>query len=387
MKNSKLFILVLFLLTLMFLLNMTLYQTLEIKHVNASSLLSAKSFVVMDVDSNRVLLSQNEHEKLAMASTTKIMTAIVAIEESENLDELVKIDSRAVGIEGTSIYLRQGEQMTLRDLLYGLMLASGNDASLAIAYHIGKGNMDEFVDKMNEKALAIGANNTHFINPHGLDVKGHYTTAYDLALITSYAQKNEEYATITGTRKIQIASTLDGQNRFLLNKQRLLKTYEWCIGGKTGFTDNAGRCSVSVSEKDGLKLVCVVLNAPNMFEDSKKAFHLAYATYENVELLRPYSYIESLPVSDGREEQIKLYTERGFSYPLKAGERTSVHMEKELPNILTPPLEKESPVGKLKIYLGKDLIFCENIYTIESVESVELSDQIKSIIEKWFYDA
>jgi D-alanyl-D-alanine carboxypeptidase (penicillin-binding protein 5/6) len=385
--NTKLFLAVMLLLTIMFLWNVMMYhKNADIIRVNAMSITGAKAMVVMDVDSKRVLLSKNKSEQMPMASTTKIMTAILAIEESDNLDEMVQINDNAVGIEGTSIYLRKGERMPLRELLYGLMLASGNDASMAIAYHIGNGSLETFVEKMNQKAVEIGANNTQFVNPHGLDAKGHYTTAYDLALITAYAHQNEDYRQIAGTKKMQITSTPEGHNRFLLNKQRLLKTYEWCVGGKTGFTDNAGRCSVAVSEKDGLQLVTVVLNAPNMFEDSIRAFNAAYDTYKKTVLLKPYQFIDSLPVSDGREGLIKLYTEKGFSYPLKYGEKANVIIEKELPEVLSAPLKKEEPVGKLKIYLDKDLLFSENIYTIESVENVELSNTIKDIIKRWFYD-
>lgn len=373
------------LLTMLYLFNLLLYHN-QTELIKVSAFTGAKSMVVMDVDSSRVLLKQNMNEQLAMASTTKIMTAIVAIENCSDLNELVKIHDKAVGIEGTSIYLKKGEEMPLKDLLYGLMLASGNDASMAIAYHIGKGNLEAFVEKMNEKANEIGAHNTQFVNPHGLDAKGHYTSAYDLALITSYAHKNETYREIAGTRKKQIKSTPDGHNRFLLNKQRLLKTYEWCVGGKTGFTDNAGRCSVSVSEKNGLRLVCVVLNAPNMFEDSIKSFNAAFDTFKKTELLKPYQFVTSLPVSDGRSEKVKLYTEKGFSYPMKLGEKESIKFEMNLPQMLSSPLKKEEPVGKFNIYLGKDLIFSENIYTIESVENVELSNTIKDIIKKWFYD-
>lgn len=384
MNNNKLFLTVVLLLVLMFMFNMYIYnKNSDFIKVNAYS---ARSVAVLDVNSGRVLLAQNEHQQLAMASTTKIMTAIVAIENSQNLDEMVNINDKAVGIEGTSIYLRKGEKMPLRELLYGLMLASGNDASLAIAYHIGKGDLDIFIDLMNEKAREVGAKNTLFANPHGLDAKGHFTTAYDLAKITAYAQQNADYADITGTRKVQITSTPEGNNRFLLNKQRLLKSYEWCIGGKTGFTDNAGRCSVSVAKKDGLELVCVVLNAPNMFEDSEQAFNSVFNNYQSVELLKPYTYIDSLPVDDGREQKVKLYSEKGFSYPLAKGEKEQITIEKELPQVLNPPLKKEQAVGEIKIYLGKDLLFCENIYTIESVESIELEDKIKEIIKRWFYD-
>jgi D-alanyl-D-alanine carboxypeptidase (penicillin-binding protein 5/6) len=385
MKNSKLFLVIVLIITMLFLFNMYVYNA-GIDSIKVNALVGAKSMVVMDVDSNRVLLSKNEDQKLAMASTTKIMTAIVAIEECENLDEMVKINDKAVGIEGTSIYLRKNEKMPLKELLYGLMLASGNDASLAIAYHIGEGDMQVFVDKMNKKAIEIGATSTNFVNPHGLDATNHYTTAYDLALITAYAQKNSDYAEITRTRKMQITSTPEGHNRFLINKQRLLTRYDYTIGGKTGFTDNAGRCSVAVAKKDNLTLVTVVLNAPNMFEDSIVAFNNAYDTYKSVELLRPYSYVDSLKVDDKREEQIKLYSEKGFSYPLKEKEQSLIKIEKNLPKILTPPLKKEQEVGEINIYLDKDLIFTENIYTIESVESIELSNKIKDIIKKWFYD-
>ena len=171
-----------------------------------------------------------------------------------------------------------------------------------------------------------------------------------------------------------------------MNKQRLLKTYEYCVGGKTGFTDNAGRCSVSVAEKDGLRVVCVVLNAPNMFEDSKILFDETFNKYKKVELLKPYSYIDSVSVDDGRENKVKLYSEKGFAYPLKENELANISIDKEIPNMLTPPIEKEQAVGQIKIYLGKDLLFCENIYTIESVESLELSNKVKEIIKKWFYD-
>jgi serine-type D-Ala-D-Ala carboxypeptidase (penicillin-binding protein 5/6) len=384
MKNKQLFLLVMLLLAALFMFNMLLYyKNADFIKVNA---MSASAVTVMDVNSNRVLLAQNEHTQMAMASTTKIMTAIVAIEESDNLDEMVQINDGAVGIEGTSIYLRKGEKMPLRELLYGLMLASGNDASMAIGYHIGGGDLQAFVDMMNKKAEELGSKNTHFINTHGLDANGHYTTAYDLALIAAYAQKNADYAQIAGTKKRQITSTPEGHNRFLLNKQRLLKSYEWCVGGKTGFTDNAGRCSVSAAKKDGLEVVCVVLNAPNMFEDSEQAFNSVFNIYKRVELLKPYSYVDSVAVEGGRQDKVKLYTEKGFSYPLKEREIDNIKIEKELPELLTSPLKKEQPVGKIKIYLGKDLIFCENIYTIESVENLDINEKIKDIIKRWFYD-
>lgn len=386
MKNKHLFMAI-FLIFAMFLFNIILTTTSEIQvSAKEDSLLGARAMTVMEVDSKRMLLSQNENTKMAMASTTKIMTALVTLENCENLDEEVKIDTQAVGIEGTSIYLRNGETLTVRDLLYGLMLASGNDASVALACYVGKGDIQVFVDKMNKKALNLGAKDTKFANPHGLDAKHHYTTAYDLALITCNAMQNEDFREIVGTRKTQIKSTPEGNNRFLVNKQKLLRTYDGATGVKTGFTDNAGRCSVASAIKDGMELVCVVLNAPNMFIDSEVALNKAFEVYNKVDLLKPYSFTGSIEVDDGREEKVKIYSERGFSYPLKAGEEDKIRINKIIPNLLTPPLKKEESVGKIEIYLNKDLLFSENVYTIESVESIEISDKIKELINKWFYD-
>lgn len=385
---KKNYVLMLMLLLAAILIFNAFYISLSATPVNvyANSMVNARGMAVMEVSSKRLLLNQNSKTKMAMASTTKIMTALVAIENTQDLDKEVKIYDEAVGIEGTSIYLRKGETMTMRDLLYGLMLASGNDASVAIAAASENGNTQAFVDKMNKKALELGANDTKFANPHGLDAKQHYTTAYDLALITCYAMQNDTFREIAGTRKMQIKSTPEGHNRFLVNKQKLLRTYEGATGVKTGFTDDAGRCSVSSAKKDGMEIVCVVLNAPNMFGDSSALLNKAFETYEMVELLKPYSFGGVVDLDNNDKRSVKIYSERGFSYPLKAGEKNMVKVSKTIPQKLSPPLKKQEAVGKIEIYLNKDLLFEENVYTIESVETLEVSDKVKELIEKWFLD-
>ena len=362
----------------------TLLPSQNITKVNAENF--CKASVVVESSSKRVLSEKNKDEKLPMASTTKIMTALVTLENAKNLDEIIKIDDRAVGIEGTSIYLRKGEEMTVRELLFGLMLPSGNDASLALAYHIGNGNFEEFVNMMNSMAQKLNLKNTHFANPHGLDQESHYTSAYDLALITIEAMKHKDFRDIVSTKYIQITGNKEVGNRFLRNKQRLLKTLEGCNGVKTGFTDNAGRCLVTSCNRNGMELISVVLNCPNMFEESARLIEEAYKTYTYETILEPYSYITSIGVEEGKYDNVKVFTMKGFKYPLKENEKELIHIETKLPEILNAPLEKEEEIGEIKIFFEKSLIFCEKIYTMESVESVDIKDKVKDIIDKWFYE-
>lgn len=345
-----------------------------------------KASVVIEKNSKRVLYENNKDEQLAMASTTKIMTALITLENCENIHEEVFVDDRAVGIEGTSMYLRKGEVLTVEDLLYGLILPSGNDASMALAYHIGKGNKQTFVDLMNEKAENLGLLNTHFQNPHGLDEKGHYTSAYDLAVITSEALKNETFKQIVSTKIKQVKGNDEVKSRFLRNKQKLLKTLDGCDGVKSGFTDNAGRCLVTSCTRDGMELVCVVLNCPNMFEESAKLINNAYENYSLEQIVEPYNYITNIRVENGVLDDVKVYSMKGFKYPLKTGEKAQINIETELNENLVAPVQKEQIVGKIRAYFEDKLIFEENIYTMEAVESENIKDKVKNIIDQWYYN-
>lgn len=364
----------------------SLFASINFVHVKSVEAYSSKASVVIESSTKRVLYENNKDAQLAMASTTKIMTALITLEHCSNLEENVNIDNRAVGIEGTSIYLKKGETLTVKELLYGLMLASGNDASMALAYHVGKGNLNTFVELMNKKVEELNLTNTSFANPHGLDAENHYTSAYDLAIITSEAMKNKVFKDIVSTPFMQITGHKDVGNRFLRNKQRLLKTLNGCTGVKSGFTDNAGRCLVTSCERDGMELICVVLNCKNMFEESEKLINDAFVEYKMTEILEPYNYITDVKVNEGTVERIKVFLMKGFKYPLKEEERTLINIEKDLPDILDAPLEKEQIIGKIRVFFDKDLIFEENIYTMDSVESVDIKDKVKDIIDKWFYD-
>ena len=235
---------------------------------------SAKAAALYDAASNSFLYTKNADTRLPMASTTKIMTALVAIESSP-LDKNVMISDMAIGTEGSSLYLKKGEIMSMSDLLMGLMLRSANDAAAAIAYEIS-GSIEAFADKMNEKAASIGVTDTHFTNPHGLDDENHYTTAADLAIITAEALKNDTFLEIVSTEKC-IIKNFDGEARLLTNHNKLLSLYDGAIGVKTGFTKKSGRCLVGAAERDGMRLIAVTINAPDDWNDHEALFDFGFS--------------------------------------------------------------------------------------------------------------
>ena len=231
--------------------------------------LSAQSAVLIEARDGEILCEKNAHTKMAMASTTKIMTALVAA-ESGKLQRVVSVNAAAVGVEGSSIYLYAGEKMTLCDLIAAMLLESANDAAAAIAIEVG-GSIDGFCDMMNKKAKELGLKSTNFKNPHGLYDEEHYTTAYELALIAREALKNEVIRKTVATKKL-IIEPVEGSARALYNHNKLLSMYEGAIGVKTGFTKKSGRCLVGSAVRDGLELISVTLNAPDDWNDHKKLF-------------------------------------------------------------------------------------------------------------------
>lgn len=343
--------------------------------------LPAKGMCVMEASTGRVFYEKNKNDIMPMASTTKIMTAITAIENCSDLDKKFEISQKAIGVSGTSIYLRQGEVMSTRDLLLGLMLVSGNDASVAIAEHVA-GSTKNFVDKMNKTARKIGAFDTHFDNTHGLDSKTHYTSAYDLALITSYALQNPTFKELVSTKNAKIV-TESGKTRYLRNKNKLLFSLDGCCGVKTGFTNDAGRCLVSACERNGMTLVCVVLNCRPMFEESSSLIERAFEEYALVDLTALCAIPDKIKVNDGREEFVKVERRGSYFYPLKKGEEKNVKFEVKLPESLLAPVEKGQEIGQIKIFLNNDLHFIQKIYTINSVRSKSIFARFKEMIEKW----
>ena len=381
--NKNLLFIVLSLITIFCVINSstTLYKVNADIDLNAST---AKAMCVIEANSERVIASKSCDLKLAMASTTKIATAITAIEHlTDDLDTKYIVPDKAVGIEGTSMYLKKGEEVSKRELLYGLMLSSGNDSAMALAL-LTSNTEAEFCELMNETAKKAGANNTNFVNPHGLDVDNHYTTAKDLALITAYALKNELFAEISATKNCVIEETNKYETRYLRNKNRLLHTLNNCIGVKTGFTDNAGRCIVVATEKDGLKLICVLFNCPDMFEEGARLLNYINSNYDMVEILKPNSYITSIPVKNGDKNVIRLYAQNTFSYPLSKTEQSEMVVNYDFPKTIDAPVDEEKNIGKINIFIGKQLLFSTNICTIDNVKLMDKNNELNNIIENWF---
>lgn len=347
-------------------------------------LASAKAMVVLEGNTNKILYSHNKDQKLAMASLTKIITAIVAIENVENLDEMVKVADESIGIEGTSIYLTKGEELTLKELLLGLMLASGNDSAMAIAYHVG-GNEENFVKMMNEFVSKIGANNTSLNNPHGLDTDNHYTTAHDLAIITSYALKNEKFREIVSTKNAIISGNNQVEARYLKHKNKLLFSDENCIGVKTGFTDNAGRCLVHATKQaDGMELITVLLNCGPMFEEADRLNKLAVNNFEYVELIKPYNFVGTVNINNGSSNVTNVATIKGFSTVIKKGDRQNYIIEYDIPNLIEAPIKNGDKVGSVTVKYDGEIIFEEPLISIDSVDNIDLKYMLDNILNKWY---
>ena len=298
----------------------------------------------MDADSGQVLYQKNANERLPMASTTKIMTALCAVELAD-VGDMITVDARAVGIEGSSVYLREGEQLTLLQLLYALLLQSANDAAAAIAIGTA-GSIEAFAARMNEKARDLGLKDTHFDNPHGLDSEQHYTTARELALIARAALEHPTLRAICATRSITIPGAEVGQTRTLVNHNKLLRSYEGAIGVKTGFTKRSGRCLVGAAEREGLTLITVTLSAPDDWNDHTRMLDAGFETYERVSLCGNEGFETLLPVIGGREQYVLVRNATNVSLTLPRA-RGAMLCTVELPRFTYADVKADEPLGRL----------------------------------------
>ena len=343
---------------------------------------SAKAMVVLEGNTNSVLYKNNMDMRLPMASTTKIATAIVAIENCQDLDTKFRVSDKSIGIEGTSIYLKSGEELTMRELLYGLILASGNDCAVAIAEYFD--GQEHFIEMMNDLCDKLNLQNTHFDNPHGLDSETHYTSAYDLAVITSYALKNDTFREIVSTKRMVIDSTGLYQARYLKHKNRLLFDNDNCIGVKTGFTDNAGRCLVNAHEENGMQIITVVLNCQPMFEECDRLTRLALNEYMMKEFVSPYNFVSDVEIIDSDKSEIGIITVKGFSLPILKTEEDMYEVKYNFPNKLQAPVELNQVIGSVQVMYGEDVIFEDSLITIEHAENNNIKYLFDNIIDKWF---
>ena len=333
---------------------------------------SAQSAIVMEADSGQVLWEKHPDERMLIASTTKIMTALVVIERCD-LDQVVTVDAAWTGIEGSSMYLTPGQELTVRDLLLGLMLASGNDAAVALAC-ITAGSVEDFAALMNEKAEDLGCENTHFINPNGLDDPEHYSTAHDLAIMTREAISHEAFCQIVSSQSATV-----GNNSYT-NHNRLLRECPGVFGVKTGYTMAAGRTLVSCCERDGLTLICVTLSDPDDWDDHTALYDWAYGAYTNTNVLPDETW--PVPVIGGVTDTVLLAPEGEL--PILRHVEDEVSVKYIVPTFVYAEVAVGEAAGEAVAYINGEeagrapLVFTQNVARAEQVEPTFL-ERVKTL--------
>lgn len=368
----------------------------EINEVNEVSknaaevpILNSRRCVIFDRTSKTVMYGKNEELRSAMASTTKIMTATIALENG-NLQDEITIDRKAAGTGGSRLGLKRGDKITLNDLLYGLMLRSGNDAAVAIAEHIG-GSVEGFAELMNQKATELGLKDTHFVTPHGLDSSEHYTTALELAKLTDYALKNEKFAKIVATKSTTIS--INGNPRQLSNTNELLGVLNGVIGVKTGFTNGAGRCLVTETKRGDMDIIVVVLGADtkkDRTKDSIKLIEYAFSNFTKVNIkekaieeFEKWGRINKkrILIIKGQKDTISLDIGKINTEAIPVKETDKLEITINTINQLEAPVEKNTKVGTIIIKLNDNIIDSIDIVCGEKIERKTWLDYFKENLQ------
>jgi len=352
----------------------------------APPVIKAKSAIVIDATTGKVLYSKNAEETRYPASTTKIMSLIVALENG-NLSDTVTASKNAASTEGSSLDLVQGENLTLRDLLYGMMLISGNDATVAIAEHIA-GSVEKFAQLMTEKAHQIGAKNTHFVNSSGLPDPDHYTTAHDLARIASYGYKNPLFAEIVSTKHKVIPWAGKDYGRDLYNENRMLWLYEGGNGVKTGYTDAAGRCLVSGAKRDGIQLVTVVLDSETMWDDSIALLNFAFTQVKPETIFSQDDIFKTIRVANGKAEVVKLVASNDLVVPVSENDKDEFSTVVDAPNKIEAPVAKGQKIGVVRVLYQNEEVSTTDLLADEDIERkslfATLADSIRNLFAFFF---
>ena len=314
--------------------------------LRANASVSAEHAIMIDGQTGRVLYEKNADERSLIASTTKIMTALVICEQCNVLDR-VRIQKEAVGIEGSSMYLKEGEVLTVQELLYGLMLQSGNDAAVALAIYCA-GTVEGFVELMNDKAFRLGLKNTHFENPNGLDSPGHYSTARDLAKLTVYAMNNPIFSQTVSAKTVKVG------DRVLTNHNKLLRRVEGVDGVKTGYTRAAGRILVSTALREGRRLVVVTINAPSDWQDHKNLLEQGFRDFTVKKLICKGDCLGQVEIAGGEDRTAQLIATEDFSYALREGEQ--VDMIPQAPGFVYAPISSGEDAGIIYVCVGNSVI-------------------------------
>lgn len=348
--------------------------------------ISAAGAAVMELSEGRLLYGKNENASLTMASTTKILTALLTLEAGD-IDREFTVDPDAIMVEGTSMGLQKGDRVTLRTLACGMLLSSGNDAANAAAVRIA-GSIPEFAVLMNERAAQLGMTGSSFVTPSGLDAEGHYTTALDMAKLSCAALKNDDFRAICGQTSMKVSFGDPPAGRWLSNHNKLLETYEGCIGLKTGFTKLSGRCLVSAAERDGVTLVCVTLKDPNDWDDHAALLDWGFSQVERVELNADPG--RKVPVTGGvLPETTVLQGEEAFVV-LPKGESAALRQEILLPPFLYAPVRAGDVIGEARWYLGEELVrsvplLSGSISEIDPTLEVPFWERVKGWLYRLFH--
>lgn len=354
--------------------------------------LNSRQAIVFDRKSKRIIFEKNENKRVAMASTTKIMTAIVVLENSELNDEVI-VSTKAGGIGGSRLGLKKNDKILVRDLLYGLMLCSGNDAAVALAEHVA-GSVEGFAEKMNQKAKELKLQNTHFVTPHGLDNPEHYTTAYELALISDYAMNNEVFTKIVATQNTTVM--INGNSKNIKNTNELLGYLQGVKGIKTGFTNNAGRCLVTCTKRDDFEIITVVLGADTKkfrTEDSIKLIEYTYKYYKQVDITDTINskFLEWKRMNENRiiiekgkknsNLQLEFEVIKNTCIPIKLTDLDKIEVEINSLTYLKAPVEENSVLGNMKITLNNEVIEIVNIVNKRKIERKNNADYFLEFLD------
>ena len=354
--------------------------------------LNSRAAIIYDRNSKEVIYGKEENTKRKMASTTKIMTCMVVLEKGELTDTVI-VSKKAAGTGGSRVGLKTGDKVSVQDLLYGLMLCSGNDAAVALAEHVG-GSVEGFADLMNEKARQLNLSNTHFVTPHGLDNEEHYTTAYELAIMADNALKNNTFSSIVGTKNITI--NINGKPRNLSNTNELLGSMAGVYGVKTGFTNGANRCLVTSCKRENLDIITVVLGADTKkfrTQDSIKLINYAMNNYKEINM---ENKIQEEFQKWKKENKDKIYINKGekntIEYKLeeqlnnyitiKNTQENDVKIEINTLNYYEAPLQEETTIGVLTVKVSGQVKLIKNIQVAETVEKKNMINYMKELIEK-----
>ena len=353
--------------------------------------INSRAAIVLDRESNAVLYGKNENIKRPMASTTKIMTCIVIL-ENKNLNDIVEVSKKAAGTGGSRLGLKTGDKITVKDLLYGLMLRSGNDAAVALAEYVG-GSVSGFSDIMNKKADELGLENTNFETPHGLDSELHYTTAYELALLTDYALQNEEFKKIVNTKNTNI--TINGYTKNIGNTNELLGYLNGVYGVKTGFTNGAGRCLVTSINRENLDIICIVLGADtkkDRTKDSIKLIEYTYANFYKMDLREKIQQefnnwnninLNRININKAKESnklELILNNQKHVNYPIRNGQENKLDIDIEANTQLQAPVSENDIIGRMVVKYNGNIIEEIDIVMSKEIEKKDIMDYMKEFI-------